>query len=206
MSKKKNEQQDFWMGKFGRDYVSRNSIKILSKNSIALFSKIFFSKTPPKECLELGANIGANLVALKELFPEIKTYGVEINKFAFQHLAKTIGKKYCYNQSIENFNKNKKYDLVFTKGVLIHINPGNINKVYEKLFRMSKKYILIIEYYNPKPVSINYRGHKDKLFKRDFAGEIMNKYKSLKLVDYGFVYHGDGSFPQDDLTWFLLKK
>ena len=62
------------------------------------------------------------------------------------------------------------------------------------------------EYYNPKPVSINYRGHKDKLFKRDFAGEIMNKYKSLKLVDYGFVYHGDGSFPQDDLTWFLLKK
>ena len=147
MSKNKNEQQDFWMGKFGRDYVSRNSIKRLSKNSIALFSKIFFSKTPPKECLELGANIGANLVALKELFPEIKTYGVEINKFAFQHLAKTIGKKYCYNQSIENFNKNKKYDLVFTKGVLIHINPGNINKVYEKLFRMSKKYILIIEYF-----------------------------------------------------------
>ena len=56
------------------------------------------------------------------------------------------------------------------------------------------------------PVSINYRGHKDKLFKRDFAGEIMKKYKSLKLLDYGFVYHKDLSFPQDDLTWFLLKK
>ena len=34
----------------------------------------------------------------------------------------------------------------------------------------------------------------------------MKKYKSLKLLDYGFVYHKDLSFPQDDLTWFLLKK
>ena len=89
---------------------------------------------------------------------------------------------------------------------MIHINPKNLKQIYEKLFKMSKKYILIAEYYNPKPVSINYRGHKDKLFKRDFAGEIMKKYKSLKLIDYGFVYHGDLSFPQDDLTWFLLKK
>ena len=202
----KNEQQKFWSGKFGKEYVSRNSIQRLSKNSIVLFSKIFLNKTPPKECLEFGANIGANLAAFKILFPEIKTCGVEINKFAFQHLAKIIGKNNSYNQSIESFKKNKKYDLVFTKGVLIHINPENLNKIYEKLFRMSKKYILIIEYYNPKPVKISYRGHSDKLFKRDFAGEIMKKYKSLKLIDYGFIYHGDLSFPQDDLTWFLLEK
>lgn len=206
MSSKKNDQQAFWMGKFGRDYVSRNSLKRLVKNNLSLFSKIFNNKLPPKECMEFGANIGANLVALKSLFPEITTYGVEINTFAFKKLTKILGKKNNYNQSIENFNKIKKYDLVFTKGVLIHINPNNLNKVYEKLFKLSKKYILIIEYYNPSPVSINYRGHKDKLFKRDFAGEIMKKYKSLKLLDYGFVYHKDLSFPQDDLTWFLLKK
>lgn len=45
---------------------------------------------------------------------------------------------------------------------------------------------------------------KNKLFKRDFAGEIMNKYK-YELIDYGFTYRYD-KFPQDDLTWFLLKK
>jgi len=206
MKNKKNDQQKFWAGKFGKEYVSRNSIQRLSKNSIALFSKIFINKIPPKECLEFGANIGANLLAFKTLFPKIKTCGVEINKYAFQHLAKIIGKNNSYNQSIESFKKNKKYDLVFTKGVLIHINPENLNKIYEKLFKMSKKYILIIEYYNPKPVKISYRGHSDKLFKRDFAGEIMKKYKSLKLIDYGFIYHGDLSFPQDDLTWFLLEK
>jgi spore coat polysaccharide biosynthesis protein SpsF len=26
------------------------------------------------------------------------------------------------------------------------------------------------------------------------------------LVDYGFAYHRDPAFPQDDITWFLLEK
>tara|TARA_B100000795_G_scaffold224882_1_gene180438 strand:+ start:576 stop:1196 length:621 start_codon:yes stop_codon:yes gene_type:complete len=201
-----NKQQKFWTGKFGKDYNSRNSLERLVKNNLGLFSKIFNNKLPPKDCLEFGANIGANLVALKNLFPNINTHGVEINNLAFKELTKILGKKNSYNQSIESFDKTRKYDLVFTKGVLIHINPNNLEKIYSKMFKLSKKYILIVEYFNPKPVSIDYRGHKDKLFKRDFAGEIMKKYKSLKLLDYGFCYHGDLSFPQDDVTWFLLEK
>ena len=70
----------------------------------------------------------------------------------------------------------------------------------------SKKYILICEYYNPSPTTISYRGHSDRLFKRDFAGEMLDKFSDLKLVDYGFSYHRDNSFPQDDITWFLLQK
>jgi spore coat polysaccharide biosynthesis protein SpsF len=65
---------------------------------------------------------------------------------------------------------------------------------------------LICEYYNPSPVTINYRGHKDRLFKRDFAGEFMDVYKDVELIDYGFSYRRDQKFPQDDITWFLLKK
>ena len=79
-------------------------------------------------------------------------------------------------------------------------------QVYELLYQSSKKYICIAEYYNPKPVEIDYRGHEGKLFKRDFAGEMMDKYKDLQLVDYGFVYHRDYQFAQDDMNWFLLKK
>lgn len=206
MKKKHNEQQMFWVGEFGKKYSSRNSLKDLVKNNLGLFSKIFNNKLPPKDCLEFGANIGANLVALKSLYPNINIHGVEINNLAYKELVKILDKKNSYNQSIESFNLKKKFDLVFTKGVLIHINPKNLEKIYEKMFKLSKKYILIVEYYNPKPVSVEYRGHKDKLFKRDFAGEIMKKYNSLKLLDYGFCYHGDLSFPQDDVTWFLLEK
>ena len=35
---------------------------------------------------------------------------------------------------------------------------------------------------------------------------MLDQYHNLHLVDYGFVYHRDHNFPQDDLTWFLLEK
>ena len=62
------------------------------------------------------------------------------------------------------------------------------------------------EYYNPSPISIEYRGHSNKLFKRDFCDEMLDLYQDLKLKDYGFIYQRDKMFPQDDITWFLLEK
>jgi hypothetical protein len=44
------------------------------------------------------------------------------------------------------------------------------------------------------------------MFKRDFAGEMLDKFQDLRLLDYGFVYHRDTQFPQDDVNWFLLEK
>ena len=97
-------------------------------------------------------------------------------------------------------------DLSLIKGVLIHINPDMLPVVYEKLYTASRRFVLVCEYYNPSPVAISYRGHADRLFKRDFAGEMMDKYPDLKLVDYGFAYRRDPAFPQDDITWFLMEK
>ena len=74
------------------------------------------------------------------------------------------------------------------------------------MYTYSKKYIAIVEYYNPSPVDIVYRGQTGQLFKRDFAGEIMDRFSDVHLVDYGFVYHRDAHFPADDLNWFLLEK
>ena len=110
-----------------------------------------------------------------------------------------------FNESFLGNTDYGKHDMTFTMGVLIHQDPSKLKIAYEKLYNHSSKYILIIEYYNPMPVSIIYRGEKDKLFKRDFAGEILDLYSNLRLLDYGFVYHRD-QFPQDDLTFFLLEK
>jgi len=89
---------------------------------------------------------------------------------------------------------------------LIHINPEMLPQVYSRLYDCSRKYILIKEYYNPTPVVVTYRGNTERLFKRDFAGEMMDLYPDLELIDYGFQYHRDNNFPEDDSTWFLLKK
>ena len=40
----------------------------------------------------------------------------------------------------------------------------------------------------------------------DFAGEMLDKYTNLRLVDYGFFYHKDESSNLDDITWFLIEK
>ena len=104
------------------------------------------------------------------------------------------------------YNAVAKFQISLIKGVLIHINPEVLPLVYKKLYDSSSKYILIAEYYNPSPVTINYRGNSDRLFKRDFAGEMLETYSDLKLIDYGFCYKRDMVFPQDDITWFLLEK
>ena len=67
-------------------------------------------------------------------------------------------------------------DLVFTKTVLIHIPPERLVNVYENLYQNALKYILIAEYYDPNPVDVEYRGYKNKLFKRDFCGELLDRY------------------------------
>ena len=93
-----------------------------------------------------------------------------------------------------------------SRGVLIHINPKFLDSCYKKLYDHSKKYIAICEYFNPSPLELDYRGHKQKLFKRDFVGEMLDKFSDLKLVNYGFCYKRDVNFPQDDINWFLLEK
>jgi spore coat polysaccharide biosynthesis protein SpsF len=202
----KTAQEAFWAGEFGNEYIGRNNSAELLASNLNYFSKALNKIKSPKSMLEFGANIGMNLSALKLLFPNAELKGIEINKLAAAELAKKIGQKNVYNQSIFDFQVNEQVDLSFIKGVLIHINPEMLPVVYEKLYNASKKYILVAEYYNTSPVTISYRGHNDRLFKRDFAGEILDKYADLKLIDYGFVYHRDNSFPQDDITWFLMEK
>ena len=147
-----------------------------------------------------------NLNALTLLYPDINLQGVEINEKASKELSKLIGTENVFNCSIFDAPNTEKVELALIKGVLIHINPDMLQNVYKKLYDSSSKYILIAEYYNPSPVAIPYRGHTNRLFKRDFAGEFMDKFIDTVLVDYGFAYKRDIAFPQDDITWFLLEK
>jgi len=135
-----------------------------------------------------------NLKALQLLYPGIGLRGVEINPDAARILRTLIGDENVYEGSICDCPVEGKVDLSLSKGVLIHINPDRLFVVYEKLYQASKRFILVCEYYNPSPVEVLYRGHSDRLFKRDFAGEILDKYSDLSLIDYGFSYRRDPVF------------
>ena len=201
----KTPQEEFWAGEFGNDYTERNAETRWIASNVALFAKILARTSGINSVLELGANRGLNLLALKQLLPEASFAGVEINRAAATELERH-GFIEVHHSSVLDFTPAATSSLVLIKVVLIHLSPDVLDQVYELMVKASTRYICIAEYYNPTPVAISYRGHADRLFKRDFAGELMAKHPSVRLVDYGFAYHGDPNFPQDDLTWFLLEK
>jgi pseudaminic acid biosynthesis-associated methylase len=199
-------QEGFWAGQFGSEYIGRNDSPQLLASNLNFFTKALKQAGRISSCLEFGANIGMNLKALQLLYPGIGLRGIEINPDAAKLLKALIGNENVYEGSIFDCPVEDRVDLSLIKGVLIHINPDMLPLVYEKLYRASNRFILVCEYYNPSPMEVPYRGHADRLFKRDFAGEMLEKYPNLSLVDYGFAYRRDPAFPQGDITWFLLEK
>ena len=202
----RTEQEAFWAGAFGDEYSRRNVGDAIVASNTALFTRIIAAmKRRPGSVLELGCNIGLNLRALRGLLPQAELEAVEINAGAADEAARATGSR-IHTGSILEFEPPRTYDLTFTKGVLIHIDPGSLAPAYDVLYRASAEYICVAEYYNPSPVEVTYRGHAGRLFKRDFAGDLMERFPDLSLVDYGYVYRRDPVFPQDDVTWFLLRK
>lgn len=202
----KTDQEQFWAEEFGNAYIDRNQKQRTIAANTNLFSKVFRRTRGVESIIEFGANIGLNQKAIKNLKPETRRVAVEINKRASEILGQELGAENVINESILELDLKEQFDMSFIKGVLIHINPDDLQTVYEKLYNASKRYILVTEYYNPSPVAIPYRGHSDRLFKRDFAGEIMDKYPDLELIDYGFTYRRDPNFKLDDSTWFLMER
>ena len=203
--KYRTKQEAFWVGQGGDEYIKRNSNPKIVASNVAFFSRVLRRTSGILSVIEFGANIGLNLMAIQQLMGHVEAFAVEINSEAAKNL-QSQGICNVSEQSIFDYNCPFGRDLVISKGLLIHINPAYIEKAYEIIYDASNKYILLAEYYNPVPVEVEYRGHRDRLFKRDFAGEMMDIYPDLELIDYGFVYHRDPNFPQGDMTWFLMQK
>lgn len=199
----RTDQEEFWAGDFGNEYISRNVGDQLMASKLARFSRVLQRAGSITSVLELGANVGLNLRSIQMLQPNVELAGVEVNELAFGELALLTGCE-AHHGSILAWAPERRYDLVMTVGVLIHIDPEQLNVVYDLMATAAERFVLIAEYYNPCPVNVAYRGHDNRLFKRDFAGEFMDRHE-FQLVDYAFEYRRD-VFASDDLTWFLLRR
>ena len=201
---KSAECEEFWKGDFGDNYTDRNDYELIP-SVIRTWSSILEKFSLKVESVfEFGANSGINLDAIKLLLPHVRTYGVEINKYASEKALKKGHK--IINASFYDLDFKEKYDLVFTYTVLIHVPPENLKEIYKNLYESSKKYILICEYFSREPENVIYRGFQNKLYKRDFASDFWKMYPNLELVDYRFFWRNDNNFKEDDVTYFLFKK
>ena len=198
-----NYQQEYWKNNLA--YIKRN------KNfDDKLGSKVWYSLLKDKNIdtiLECGSNIGRNLKQINKSFPNKKLSFIEINKKAYQACLLNKNIVSSFNESIENCKINSnEFDLVFTSGVLIHIDKKNLNKVINNIIKWTKKYIIIMEYFSTNDITKKYRNKNNLLFLRDSGDKFLKK-KRVKLIDCGFLYskiYKKAGF--DDITYWVFKK
>lgn len=201
---KDNYLAKVWRGVFGDEWVDRCRA---TPDSIAaqltVFRDILRRVERVDSVCELGASYGMNMMVLHTLLPHAELTGVEINHKAAKMLAE-LPYVTAVESSIYQAEFTQRYDLVLSKGMAMYQDEAVLGNFYDILHSLSKRYIVLCEYYNPTPMEIPHR--EAKLYKRDFAGELMDRYSDLKLLDYGFQYHRDYLFPVDDYNWFVLEK
>ena len=83
----KTEQEEFWAGEFGQNYIERNNSEQLLNSNVAMWARMLRAANAVTTVRELGCNIGLNLVALKRLKPSLTLSGYEINEAAAKQAA-----------------------------------------------------------------------------------------------------------------------
>lgn len=195
----KTDQEAYWINNDAYHERSPGD----EEANYAMFRKALACSDLKYDCsiLELGCGTGAGLRAMQRCFSYPKLTGIEINRDAIE---KAPNYARLIRASILDWEPDDEWQLVYTRGVLIHIHPDDLPKAYATMVKASSRYVLTCEYFAPQRRMIPYRGINDRLWAADYAGEIMDAH-GLKLVDYGFVSKRD-LHPQDDLTWWLLEK
>ncbi|WP_420349340.1 pseudaminic acid biosynthesis-associated methylase [Pelagibius sp.] len=205
-----NMQVDLWASDFGFDYAQRDSNRISEESlraTVRNWARILQTaiSPAPQSVLEVGCNIGQNLVALSNLVSEL--HGIEPNGRVCE-LARSQPRLRqadirCGHGGDLPFDDDS-IDLVFTAGVLIHVAPDNLAKVVDEIVRVSRRYVVCVEYFSPAPVEIPYRGMEGFLFKRDFGSYYLERHPQLQVRDYGFFWKPlDNS---DNSNWWLFSK
>tara|TARA_R110002110_G_scaffold415612_3_gene651841 strand:- start:33287 stop:33916 length:630 start_codon:yes stop_codon:yes gene_type:complete len=203
------KQLSAWTSTFGSDYLERNrdvSDADMLPRMNGLAGLLRDCPESPESILEVGANIGRNLLAMHRL-TDAKLYAVEPFAEAFDALNSLCGdflEDAAQTAGDQLPHGDNSIDLVFTSGVLIHVAPDDLLGVMTEIHRVARRYIWCNEYFAKQPEEIPYRGEAGLLFKRDFGRYYLELFPELKPVATGFLW--SATTPFDDTVWWLFEK
>lgn len=195
-----NEQQKLWAGDFGDAYHVRNAETSrydlwydALKGYAANISTVF----------EPGAGKGDNLRAIHSILwkHDCRMTGLDINKSACEAMERHG--LLAFHGAFPKFQIDNRYDLVVTRGFLIHVPKVSLPATLDKIYELSNQYICLAEYYSPAHRRICYRGNRNAMWTGDFAGMLMKRHPDLRLLRTGFKYWQEGGC---DETYFLMEK
>jgi spore coat polysaccharide biosynthesis protein SpsF len=156
--------------------------------------------------LEVGSNIGINLRALK-VVTKADLWAVEPNDAARQRLVDdgVLPADRVLDGDLGDLPiPTGHVDLSFTRGVLIHVPESDLEQAALELHRVSRRWILVQEYFAPTPTIVEYRGHNDMLWKRDYGGLFLDLFPDLEPVMNGFFWKRTTGL--DNFNWWLFRK
>ena len=186
------EQMKKWMNQFGKEYTDRNASSLdeldqLYRNNFGItrteLNNLFIGEIDRNaRILEIGSNIGNQLLLLQKMgFKNL--YGIEINSHAIEFSKRrTKNINIIQGSSFDIPFKNDYFDIVFTSGLLIHINPRDIEKAMKEIYRCSRKYIWGLEYYSEEYQEILYRGEENLLWKANFSKLYLGLFDGLGFI------------------------
>jgi pseudaminic acid biosynthesis-associated methylase len=191
-----------WAGGFGDDYVVRNRAAGEGRRPFweARVAALGFGSA-----LEVGCNVGANLVWLAELLGAESVAGVDVNERALEILRERVpGIDVRRARARALPFGDGAFDLTFTTGVLIHQPPDELPQVMDEVVRCSRRYVLCGEYRAEDLEEVPYRGEEGALFRHDYGRLYQERHPSLRLVEEGFLARADGVW--DDITYWVFEK
>lgn len=207
------EQIREWKGDFGRAYTDRNTfdpagLDTLWRNNCGVarseLNRRFLQGVPADaSILEVGCNVGNQLLMLHEMGYR-NLYGIEIQSYAVRLAQERVPSATIVEASALDIpHSDRRFDLVFTSGVLIHISPSDLPRALGEIHRVAKSWIWGAEYYASTTTEIAYRGHAKLLWKADFCRLYLDQFPDLKLLQEERLPYMNS--PNVD-TMFLLQR
>jgi spore coat polysaccharide biosynthesis protein SpsF len=199
------EQEAFWSGVNGTSYsIDNYSDDIPNSEKIALWKTIFDQIDGVEDALEVGCNIGLNLRAIHEFKPDLELSAIEINARA-ANIVEQLGYVHMYRGSVFDFEQPKKWDLVYVRGVLMHLHTDFLQKAYTVINNHARKYVCFCENFSEQVEVIPYRGRNDLLVSRHFAREFTSAFPRWKIVADGWDSIDTIAPSNRDRRWFVMK-
>jgi SAM-dependent methyltransferase len=153
---------EYWFerGKKYRDEYRPNKYAELQENILLDYLKNIPISSSFSTILEVGCGFGRIAKLLLSNFPNILEYiAIDLSPHQIENAKEFVKHVIDIKEhnplkfivsDIQSFQNEKKYDLIISSEVLLHVLPSEIEKIMNKIVDMSNKHIINIDWYEGK--------------------------------------------------------
>lgn len=153
---------EYWFerGKKYRDEYRPNKYAELQENILLDYLKNIPISSSFSTILEVGCGFGRTAKLLLSNFPNILEYiAIDLSPHQIENAKEFVKPVIDIKEhnplkfivsDIQSFQNEKKYDLIISSEVLLHVLPSEIEKIMNKIVDMSNKHIINIDWYEGK--------------------------------------------------------